>query len=354
MIKGQKGMALPIVLVSMFVLTLLGVALLQYGVSDAVQVSKDQQRMQAYYLARSGADAVAQHILNNPSQAAPLISADKSSPVVLGNGTFEVLVYGNPNSEVLIESVGTVGNVTQKAVLSVVKMSLFDVALAGNSINISGNSARIYGNVVYRNSISVASSVIPSGWSATQDTTLSYPPATFPSDAGLALIPVNGNMVFSGHQTENITVDSRGSLIHLNNNNHTLNIYLGSSTYQDRVLKVSTVRLNGGKIILHGKGRLLLYVDTFEGGGNFQTSPGSDASIMTFVSNGGTFNMNGTPEYTGGIYAPQATVNLQGNVSYTGSIVADSILGGGNATVTYKALNTSDLPIPLYLKGVWR
>ena len=96
------------------------------------------------------------------------------------------------------------------------------------------------------------------------------------------------------------------------------------------------------------------YINNFVGGGNFKIAPGSDASIVVFVSAGGSFSMNGTPEFKGAIYAPEASVDLQGNVSFTGSIVANTITGGGNVTVTYSPINTSNLPIPLYSRGVWR
>jgi len=345
---------MPLVLMTLLVLSILGVSLLQYSVADNKQVAMDKQQMQAFYLARSGADAVAQHILDNPGQAASLINAGKSSPVYLGEGSFEVLVYGDPGSEILIEATGTVNGVSQKATLSVVRHNLFDVALAANNIDIHGGAANIYGNVMYKNTISVASGVIPNPWRATQNQDLFFPPATFPSDSGLSLIPVDGSMVFSGKQTEAIIVDSRGTLISMNNKNHELNVHLGSSTHEDRILKVGTFRLNGGNLTLHGKGRLLLFVNNFKGGGNFRIAPGADATIVVFVKAGGSFNMNGTPKFMGAIYAPEASVDLRGNVSYTGSIVANTITGAGNVTVTYSPINTSNLPIPLYSRGVWR
>lgn len=356
MLINKKGMAMPLVLMTLLVLSILGVSLLQYSVADNKQVAMDKQQMQAFYLARSGADAVAQHILDNPGQAASLINAGKSSPVYLGEGSFEVLVYGDPGSEILIEATGTVNGVSQKATLSVVRHNLFDVALAANDIDIHGNAARIYGNVVYKNRISVGPAVIPSDWTATRNPDLFFPPAIIPADSGLSLIPVDGLMEFSGRQkqTRNITVDSRGTLISMNNKNHELNVHLGSSTHEDRILKVGTFRLNGGDLTLHGKGRLLLFVNNFEGGGNFKIAPGADATIVVFVKAGGSFNMNGTPEFMGAIYAPEAPVNLQGNVSFTGSIIADTITGGGNVTVTYRSLDTSELPILLFRRGRWR
>lgn len=359
MLINNKGLAMPLVLMTLLVLSILGVSLLQYSITDNKQVAMDKKQMQAFYIARSGADAVAQYILDNPKQAATLINAGKSDSEDLGEGAFNVLVYGDPGREVLIKSTGTVDGVSQEATLSIDRSNLFDAAIAADNIFISGNAARINGNVVYKYRISdnIGSAVIPSPYTVTQNRYLLFPPADFPSDFGLPLISGDGSIEFFGQnkQAANITVDSRGTLISMNNKNHELNVPLGSSNNpKDRILIVYNFELTGGEVTLHGSGRLLLFVNSFRGGGNFRIAPGSNATIVVFVKAGGSFNMNGTPEFRGIIYAPDALVNLSGNSSFTGSIVADTFTGGGNITLTYAGLNTSNLPIPLYRRGVWR
>jgi len=121
--KNERGTALPMVLVVMIVLSLLGTALWQYSTADTMQVTADEKKMQAYYLARAGAEATAQYIRNNPDSASTLINDQKTDPVYMsdgtddfGNGTYEVDVTGDPNN-ITIESTGTVTNVKQTVVI---------------------------------------------------------------------------------------------------------------------------------------------------------------------------------------------------------------------------------------------
>lgn len=352
--QSEKGMALPLVLVVALVLTLLGGALLQYAVTDTIHVARDEKTMQAYYLARSGAAAVAQHLIDSPQVAPTLINAPKSDSVTIDNGEFDVIVYGNPGTEVIIESTGTVDGVSVTASLSVAKLDLFDVALYGNTIDFGGN-AKINGNIIYKDSFSLSGSAILNGEDE-QDPYMSYPDAPFPADVGLTLLnSPSGNVhLTGGNNTLEVTTDSRANEIRLNSNNASINVRLGSGTPQDRILKVSNFQLNGGDLVLHGTGRLLLYVDTFVGGGNFIHAPGSDADVIVFVAEDGLFNMGGTPEFQGAVYGPKATVDLTGTVVFNGSIIADEILGGGNTTVSYAEISSDNLPLQYYAQGVWR
>lgn len=58
MVLNEKGWAMPLVLTVMVVVTLLGTALWQYSMTDLKHVSIEEKRMQAHYLARSGAQLV--------------------------------------------------------------------------------------------------------------------------------------------------------------------------------------------------------------------------------------------------------------------------------------------------------
>lgn len=56
MLRNEKGFVMPLALMVMFVVSLLGIALWQYSMTDTLQVTNELERMQAYYLAKSGAD----------------------------------------------------------------------------------------------------------------------------------------------------------------------------------------------------------------------------------------------------------------------------------------------------------
>jgi hypothetical protein len=97
--KDKRGSAIITVLIVMGVLTLLGAAVLQYSVNDNLQVHNDERRMQAHYLARSGAEAVANYIINHPDEADELlgkaakpVEPDEETLQAKLKGTFDVVV----------------------------------------------------------------------------------------------------------------------------------------------------------------------------------------------------------------------------------------------------------------------
>lgn len=113
---------MPTVLMVMLVLSLLSAALWQYSITDSTEVARDEKRMQAYYIARSGAEALAQYIIDpkNPKEVKEKLDKKTSYPQVLGNGTFTVSVKKSevtnpkdPDFESLtITSIGTVADVS--------------------------------------------------------------------------------------------------------------------------------------------------------------------------------------------------------------------------------------------------
>ncbi len=57
--KTESGYAMPLVLITIFVLSLLGTTLWHISTTSVKQAVMEENKMQAYYLARSGAEIVA-------------------------------------------------------------------------------------------------------------------------------------------------------------------------------------------------------------------------------------------------------------------------------------------------------
>jgi hypothetical protein len=153
-IKSEKGSALPLTMVVVFVLTLLGITLFAFSMAETRQVFRDENRMKAHYLARSGAHAVVEYIINNPENAVDLINSSESELVNYGDGTIKVLVYGNPFDEIYVRSTGEFNDVNQSVVVTVKNVGI-DFPVYGNSVAFTaqGNSAAaLYGgDAVYGN-----------------------------------------------------------------------------------------------------------------------------------------------------------------------------------------------------------
>lgn len=126
--KKNKGSTLIVVIMVMAVMTILGAAILDISLSQTMQASNEDKRIQAHYLARSGAEATLSAWKNAPSNNKP---SGKCSPVYLNNsnqfidvpsnmiGKFEVTIENPDSVTTMITSVGTVGNVMQTTTVTI-------------------------------------------------------------------------------------------------------------------------------------------------------------------------------------------------------------------------------------------
>ncbi|EEG78385.1 pilus assembly PilX N-terminal domain-containing protein [Dethiobacter alkaliphilus] len=332
MLRQEKGAAMPLVLMLMFVLTLLGTALWHYSMVDATQVARDERKMQAYYIARSGAENVAQHIINENKEDSTfvnkMINAPASDLVKLDYGDFEVDVYGNPNAEVIIESTGWVGNISQTVVVTLVPSGGSDYALKAKNISVSGKAAHVYGDVAYAEigGDNFFEDIVKEG-------EISYDPEWLYTSPTPPTLPLRENIVLNSTNDHKV-VNENGeyNLIDISGGN--LDIIVEGT----RRLYAHEIKVTGnGKINVTGNGKLYLYLDNFTGGGTFAVN--DEVDIFYYVTPGGVFDMSGTPNLFGAIHAPDADVKIAGNVSVTGSVIANKITGQGSFTVVYQELD---------------
>ncbi|GEM_PF-3251972 len=111
-IKSEHGAAMVTTFMVIVVLTLLGVALWQYQMVDALQVTRDQNSMQAHYLARTGAEVGIKTVLDNPGRIGQggyasitersldnvgTFCVDFETPVIDGPGDVRLHVRGRTN-----------------------------------------------------------------------------------------------------------------------------------------------------------------------------------------------------------------------------------------------------------------
>ena len=126
--KKNKGSALIVVIMVIAVMTILGMSILNISLSETMQASNEDKRLQAHYLARAGAEATLSAWKNAPIGNKPVGAC---SPVYLNSsnqfvnvssnmiGKFDVEIT-NPNSvTTIINSVGTVGEVVQTTTVTI-------------------------------------------------------------------------------------------------------------------------------------------------------------------------------------------------------------------------------------------
>lgn len=136
---NEKGAAMVVAILVVFVLFILGAALWQYSISDTIHVARDEKRLQAYYLARTGAEAALQAweesaYNNKPTGDTVAMYLKSSTGEFTQNGTEEnqgsfVVTITNNGNNTTIKSMGTVDDVTQTVTVLVVAAYQYGDAL---------------------------------------------------------------------------------------------------------------------------------------------------------------------------------------------------------------------------------
>ncbi|MBU3153367.1 hypothetical protein [Clostridium estertheticum] len=130
--KKSDGSALIVVIMVMVVMMILGAAILNVSISQTMQASNEDKRIQAHYLARSGAEATLNAwksatsnkpngscgtvYLNNLNQ---FVNVDSSKTI----GKFDVTITNPDSVTTIITSKGTVGNVIQTIIVTIVTVT---------------------------------------------------------------------------------------------------------------------------------------------------------------------------------------------------------------------------------------
>ena len=124
--KGNKGSALIVVIMVMVIMMILGTAILNISLSETRQASYEDKRIQAHYLARSGAEATLSAWEDADNDSKPsgdcrtkyLDSSNQFVDTPATNTMFDVKVT-KQGDDTVISSVGTVGNVKQTVTVTI-------------------------------------------------------------------------------------------------------------------------------------------------------------------------------------------------------------------------------------------
>jgi len=378
--NNESGAVLPIILVIVFALTLIGIALLSYSLAETRHVSLDENNLKAHYIARSGAHAIAEKLIVEPEHATALINSSETDAIDFADGQFKVLVYGNPYDEVHVRSKGFFRNAVQTVNITLKEVGV-DFALYAETVEVNGKAARISGgSVVYGESIDMDPVVLDDDQDIFHQPR-NFDPVVLPCDDEESFPNYYQNcptVNLDPYEGEVITVDSLyGDIILSGQLKH---MQIEPAAGEDLLLKADkidlrnnelTVKLNDNSVIIvvddfrntgnsrvyvEGDGFLMLYVQNYTGGGNFQLNPDSDVSVNVFVMEGGIFDLAGTPNFKGAIYAPDAAAVLFGNTSVTGWVIADEAEIGGNMRLYYSPieLGAVGLDLTFYRLDKWR
>ena len=377
-IRNEQGSALLLTIVVTVVLLFLGGILGLYGQMELKRAGLEEANMQAYYLARSGADAVAQAIIDHPDKVQDLKDqtlylTDAPELTGLGLSSLEVEV-SEENASLVLTSTAVVRGLAKEVRLTLISEQpnpLINQALfatqEANSANpaITIQGAEIIGSVestswtdgsIYLNQGSV-SGTIRVGQQANLESvvrlTESSPPSVgyLPEDPEYnTLLPVfeeaPSNLEYplsskdfetSEERTYVISEDARYDSLKVTSG-RTLKIDLNRGT---RILHVRNMDVQGNIVLENpgDNGRLILFVDNkyTMGGGwriNYDQSGIEHPERLTIYYGGKDEFGGGEYKFSGNVIIKDAGVAISSSAEFVGNI-----LTAGNKPITISGGN---------------
>lgn len=154
---NEQGSALLLAIIITMILLVLGGALASFSLIEKGQVGRDEGDLKAYYIARSGADLVAQAVLENEDDFED-IKGKTTKPVTLGQGSFTAKIEPI-SSGARIVSTGVVGN--RKRTVSLVLEGVSSIPSIDHAIYAKGK-LDMYEGVAIAGDVATSSSDRPS------------------------------------------------------------------------------------------------------------------------------------------------------------------------------------------------
>lgn len=344
--KNNIGSTLVLVLIIAGVFTILATVIGSFAINENKQAIRQQKRIQAYYIARAGAEVTAEWIISmNSDEIQKLSNSMESEKKVFGEGFFQVDVTKDGNN-LVIKSTGKVANGNDsmgdtKYVEEVVSLVLdkksfggtisqFDVAVFGkNSItSVSQGKGGVVGNIATNSERTAA--VKLNG---------SY------DEIGTAQIPTcaNKEAIVSGKNNPKSIEYTDGkrnypspiipdfSTIPISSS---INSPVDTSK-RDIVIRVKELVLSGGdNINIVGSNKLIIFIDNeFSMKGNSSINPNGNPDKVQIYYNGSKgLDFRGNVKINASLYTDKANILLDGDHAITGDIIT----GGSNVTIKNK------------------
>lgn len=348
--KSQNGITMIITLIVIFVFTLLGAVIWQYGINSVKQTDRAYKQKQAYYIARSGAEAFSSHILSETEDTIALNNTLNraigitSTPINIGEGTCTLLLKRDQGN-IIIEATGDYKGETAKTTIEI--KEVIDSGMPSqvfNNVIFSTGTITFNGNVRFgEGSLEANGNITLNGANTTYKaySTKNYPRVIFPDNSSTKKTKVNSNQTVTLSDNENfdqITVEKDGILqINLNGG--------------DTILVANKIYVEG-ELRIQGSGRLLLYVRDLKtannkGEINIYNPSLPLESFMVLMPSDGAYDVS---RFRGLLYAPGASVSIQGNNAFTGAMVAGTVVNNGKTDITY--VNDANLITPSYFDDI--
>lgn len=375
MLKNEKGATLIMVMFLITVISIVVIVLLNSYQDEFFFNIREENRIKAYYIAKSGADIISAAI--EASEVDPSeLNGKESSPVDLGDGKFSVKTYHTGKTTTVI-STGIVKNISQTVFLQIVdggfnipnravhadegidmENGVVDGEIGVNSskkgaIDLSGNPD-IDGDIFVGPEADTEEAVYAPGnwwWNNYGGSVKNLPKEekyNLPEFPSFPYPPLKGDISLSANDKSSISSNGRYDKIEVLENSKLI-IDVNDT---DRIIQVKQLSISGNSQILvnqNGSGKLIFYVENkLEMGGSTSinywldqygnikdTNHNHANNLEVYYDGGEKIDIAGTQTINGSLYANRADIILEGSGSVAGNVLSGkniTIEGGANTT----------------------
>ena len=358
-LKNQKGLAMPLVLIILVVLSLLGVALWQYSISELNHAVREEKKARAYYLARAGAESLGRHIMVNPSflddfqdVGARLTSNPvdydilfSGEPILVGDVTVELVRI--ETNRVVITGTGTVDGIVQSVSLILETQEPFDgVVYSLGDLDFQSQSTLV-GDVVSGGEISPPSSFTGT---MTPNRIIKFPPPDpdfppvpiysgnliIPKDDTSTLPPISSpayQKIDIGHSAT-LIIDAASDPINVETkdfdmHNQANRLELKTEAGNNLVMVVDTMTMRNIKVT--GEGVAYIYVRTKLNVFTPHADIDNASLLVVYLGPGAIMELHAKSHFEGLVYGPEATIEIGGNADFQGAMIVEQLKGRGGS-----------------------
>ncbi len=370
-LKSEKGLAMPLILMVLIVITLLGTALWHYGVSELNFSVRDEKRARAYYLARAGAESVARYVIQEPSvlvlipEVGDTISSDQIGFEIENNskvGDIAVELERIAGNSIEVTGTGTVDDIMQRVALILETQQIPDGTLILSDDANFQNNVSIVGDIVSGGTVKWQNQQIEGDThpqvdgTITQNAELEYSSQTFPTipqpytgelivnpgeETTIASSPPNSYESIVIERSGRLIVDARSGSVLIGAQDLTMHrqaqntaeLVLITDPQHELEIVVDSIAI--AKITVQGDGVAKIYarnsVDVrtphAQAGGNVFIE--DSGHLVLYLDDGCIMTLQAGSSFRGLVYGPEATMQMAGGVSFEGVMIAEKLKGAG-------------------------
>jgi len=361
--KNAKGGALVMVLLVMVIMTILGTTLLSISLAENKQAIRENNRIEAYYLAKAGVEATASWILRpetTPDQIDQLI-AKTSNNIDYGNGEFNVEVIKSPdNDDLVLIGNGIVNKVTSSTRMIIEKSNdpidnlKFDYSVyLMNDTTYNGNLT-IDGSLGHPEDVTVSFSGNSKLTGSQEAKNIEYVISKTPKSDKTITLTDPSQIVFD----ENIKTIMFANGI---DTDKTIEIITGTESGEVNIVVNGNFiygKKNHSVMKITGNKKLNIYVKdsvNINADVNIDKEP---QKLLFLLESTGSFIIDTNVVFNGFVYAPKGIFETKGNANIKGAIIADKVFFKGTPFAEGYVFNPDDdsiyIPHPsIYSKGTW-